>query len=530
MDDVTLALAAIAQSHHARALDQLLSAWARSRSAALARLVQLVELCDAGIATLSTPPPVPDVPAALLAASPLARGGLLRGLATRDVDGDPDAWLDALLALPPDPRVLPVLKVLVHRLPLVWTDPEDELDDSDLDLRDPRTARFREVCARHVDARIGELAHGRPLLRSQSPPAVDDDFQPALIAAELALRQQLFDDAGDRDASAAFIPGDRETLVAYADWLTRRGDPRGAAIAWGNDMIASLAMHELHALWIGPLARAAYCGLEHGIVRTVRFRDVPRRARPLDWAALEIGWRPGWAAVEVLETPPAEVLAQVALPSLRVLACSHEDLAAAIEAGTDLTELEILSVSRWIASRHEPTELDAQRLQATLRAPQLRGLRELKLHSYTEQATGADAIVRTIEPLLVDPCGLHTLTVYSQSREWAWVPSARWLAALRRTGSPLRRFRGTGAAGERWVFGHASAGIDWLDVRVEWWGSEPNEYTAARVGEVVQAGARAITLVAKQPVAPDLLARLHSFPCELTIEIDPTLSYDRLES
>lgn len=527
-DDVADALAAIAHADDAAALDHLLAAWAGTRSASLARLIVLVDRCATGFEAVAPP----ATPAALLAASPLARGRLLRALAAAPgelVAADAGGWLDALRTLPPDPRVSAMLDAFSNRLPLAWTEPIGDLEDPELDLTDELTAKFRRVCEHHHDANVDDLPHGEPRL----PPSrgiLADEHERAITDAELVLRRRLFDDAGDRAAIAPFAadPTRRENLTAYADWLTARGDPRGALLAWGAG--AAPADHALQALWLGPLGRVAYARIDDGWVKHVRFNHDHRKPEPdLDWRAIEVGWRPSWCAVEELDDPPATLVASVPLPALRILGCGTANLATAIAANADLTDLDILALYRWRGDTHAHRG-DVERMQALLRAPQLRGLRQLKLHSYAADRDGIRALVRTISHLLADPCGVEMVTVHTSSRDWMWVPAPEWLAALRATSSPLRRFRGTGSAGERWIFGHASPdAVDWQAARVEWWASKPNPFTADRILEVARAGARSIVVVAKAPLAPDVLARLREAECELAIETDPTLDLDRLD-
>jgi hypothetical protein len=270
--------------------------------------------------------------------------------------------------------------------------------------------------------------------------------------------------------------------------------------------------------------------MDDGWARAVRFNDNKNDVvTGLDWRALEIGWRPGWMAVEHLERPPAELLATVPMPALRVLACDRDRLATAIAADADLSELDVLALYRWSTPRAGPASSeDIARMQDLLRAPQLRGLRELDLHVYGENRNAAREIIVGLVPLLADPCGVRVLMVSWSSREWIWVPAAEWLRALRDTKSPLRRFRGNGGAGERWIFGHTGDGIDWTDVRVEWWTDSPNLFTADRVCDVARAGAQAITVVAKRPMPAPIEERLRTADAAITIEIDGSLDMDRL--
>jgi hypothetical protein len=263
-------------------------------------------------------------------------------------------------------------------------------------------------------------------------------------------------------------------------------------------------------------------------VRSVRFSDATPTG--LDWQALEIGWRPGWCGVEQLDHPPLDLLTSVALPSLRVLGCDRERVAAAVDASVDLTDLDILALYRWFGRGQHPGRGDAERVRGLIGAPGLRGLRQLKLHCYADDRAQLDRVAGALAPVFAQPHGLHTLTVSTDARDWHWVPAPAWLAALRDTKSSLRRLRADGSAGERWIFEHATAGIDWQRIRVEWWGSNPNLFTADRVLDVIRAGAPAITVVARAQLSPAIEARLRSVPCELTLEVDSTLTLDRLET
>lgn len=523
---VAAALAAIEHGNDATALEQLLAAWADLRSPTIARIVALVDRCANGF-DATEPSPDPGDVDQLLAASVIERGPLLRQIVSIGGEEvtDHDRWLGALLQLPPDPRITNILSPLSERLPLAWIETDNQMDEPELDLADPTSALFRRVYERHRDA--GYLAHGKPALR---PPwdKLDDESERVLGDAEMTLRRRLFDDAGDREVAPC--TNAREELAAYADWLTRRGDPRGALIAFGPEAWPECpSLYALRELWLGPLDRFAYAPIETGVVRKVRFHDDKRTPSEIvDWRAAEVGWRPGWCAVEHLEDPPAELLNTIDLPALRVLGCTRDRIVAAIEAGADLTDLDILAPRGWF--KGEPSRHDVRGMQEFLRAPQLRGLRGLKLHSYSDDRDAIRRLVEVFSELLADPCGLETMTVYTSSRNWIWVPAPEWLAALRATASPLRRFRATGAGGEYWIFGHATSGIDWQSVRVEWWGSSPNNFTAERIADVARAGAKSIQLAAKQVLTPGMLALVRGFDCELTIEIDPSLGLDQLET
>lgn len=497
------AAAALAHGDDEAALAHLLAAWNAHRSTLLAHVIDLLDLCVHGLA----PPAIATVNGAdLLAATPLERGRLLRQLALPEAN----AWLHAVPALPPDPRVVPILLLLDSLRP--YPDDED-------DIEPPVDPLFRAACAAHHDTRIDALSLGEPPL----PHALDllpDDDVPALQALERALRRRLFDDGADQRAVADFAasPRDLQARTAYADWLTARGDPRGAFLR-GGDRPTRRDL-DLPTVWLGPLGRTATALLQDGVVDTVRFHDGTDKALPdPDWQALELGWRPGWATVTTLDDAPASLLATTRLPALHTLGCSRKDLELALQKAPSFPALERLSLHRWYGPDDEPTVADTRRVQTLLRTPSLRGLPHLKLHAFSSNRRGIDAVIEALGPLLADPCGLTTLTVRAIANQWFWSSGAAWFTALRAHASPLRTFRAVGDAGERWIFG--------ADVRVEWWTRDPNLHTAERVGEAVAAGARRIHLVTVREVAPALRERLASFPCELTIEVDPTLELDR---
>jgi hypothetical protein len=521
MGELDAALAAIRNADHAAALEHLLVLWDDTRNAAIGWCIDLVEFCATGFEPSLQPAQIGD----LVAATPIARGAILRYLAAKHEKlsaTDGLAWCELLATLPPDPRALPLLYWLNQRLPLVWI-PETAEEDRKLAFSDPLTAKYRDVCVRHGPARLQSPldiygVHGTTPRRELS-----SDSEKALLVAEMVLRRRLFDDDGDRAAIAPFTdPADRDALTAYADWLTARGDLRGAMIAWGPTPGAD----RFRALWLGPLGRCAYPHLgDDGIVRVIQF-DKP--LGDVDWRALEIGWRPGWTAVEELRYPPEELLATVALPGLRILHCRHDRVAAAVAAGADLTELDVLYLDPWRDDEYQlPSHTDVARLQALLRAPQLRGLRELKLDTYGKEESSADAIAEIMSPLFVDPCGLPSITVFWRSSGARRVPAPQWLRVLRASGSPLRRFRSDNNYGERWIFSHSAEDVlDWAVVRVEWWSANgPNESAADNVGAVVRAGAMAITVVARQPLPAHIAARLADFDCDITVEVVPALEF-----
>jgi uncharacterized protein (TIGR02996 family) len=507
-------LAALAEADWAIALDALLAVWAGRRAPALAHVIELVELCALGFDRDDV---VVENAAALAAASVVERGRLVRAIVRTSDLSDPAAWLDALLALPPDPRVAAVLWDTSHRLPLAMHDaPDDGISDPELDLGDPLTARWREVCRHHFDARVGGVPHGEPELELEHP----DELLPAetaqLLAAELALRQRLFDDAADRDVVAPFgaDPNDAGARTVYADWLQQRGDPRGDALHG----IAGAAPWKVEPLWAGPLARiASHVRFDRGRAVQVRFDDPDEVA---DWAALEIGWRPGWAGVEALDRPPASLLAQVALPALSTLVSDYAPLASAVASGARFPALTTLKLARWYA-RPLPERDEIAVLQRLLR--QLPGLRNLELY-WAVEGRDVAAVAAAFEPLLQEPC-VPELSLRGRCHNWLWVPAPQWLRTLRTTASPLRAFTASSDAGERWQLGHASEGVDWRRVRIEWWARSPNEHHVARVAEVIAVGEiPVLELVAKAPLEPGIAALVDALPGEVQVTVDPDLA------
>jgi uncharacterized protein (TIGR02996 family) len=531
-DHVAAAVAAIERADDADAIEHLLAAWNDQRAAPIARVIELVDLCASGLAAMTTEPGAGDA-SALLSASSLERGAVLRRLAHSSGElAEPEAWLQALHRLPPDPRVTAMLQDLGNRVPLRWHADDDlhDLDEPDMDLGDPVTHRFREVCRHHADHRIANVPHGDPAL---APPDVslDGRTERALFDAEQVLRRRLFDDDADRAAAAALIanPDDDAARFAYADWLSRRGDLRGDVLRDGKiDDIRGWPEWDLRALWLGPVGRVAFARVDTGIVRALRFDDDRRgESAHFDWRALDVGWRPGWSAVREIDWAPGSLLSSVALPALRVLGCRRDQLDIALAAGASLPDLDALALSRWYGDR--PTTDDARHLQTVLRTPALRGVRRLELYAYAKSKAGMDHAIDALVPLLRDPCGVPALRVNLSAHDWSWVPSARWLRTLRDTASPLRQFRAGGDAGERWIFGHRSpTGVDWDDIRVEWWANDPNPFSADRVLEVADAGARSIRVVARHPVRGRLAEQLRRLGGAVTIEIDPSLDLDRL--
>jgi uncharacterized protein (TIGR02996 family) len=508
-------LAALAAGDWAIALDALLAVWAGHRAPALAHLIELVDRCALGFDRDDV---VVEDAAALAAAGVVERGRLLRALGRGSDLSDPGAWVDTLLALPPDPRVAAVLWDISHRLPLAMHDADDDgISDPELDLGDPLTARWREVCRHHFDERVNNVPHGEPALELEHP----DELLPAettrVLAAELALRRRLFDDAVDRDVVAPFAanPRDDGARGVYADWLQQRGDRRGDAL---HGIAGGPPPWKVEPLWLGPLARIAnHVRFDRGRAVQVRFDDPDEVA---DWAALETGWRPGWAGIEALDRPPASLLAQVPLPALSALLSEYAPLAAAVASGARFPALATLKLARWYAGPL-PERDEIAVLQGLLR--QLPGLRALELYWAVEGRDTA-AVAAAFEPLLREPC-VPALALNGRCHNWLWVPAPQWLRALRTTASPLRAFSATGDAGERWRFGHtADDRVDWQRVRMEWWGRSPNEHNVARVAELLAVGdIPVLELVAKEPLQPGIAALVRALPGEVALTIDPDL-------
>ncbi len=516
MGDLVLnGLAALERGDDAEALELLLDGWAQTRSASIATVIELIDINAAGLTSL-LPGSAPTV-ARLLDATLLERGPLLRQLGHHN-DGELESWLGALVQLSPDPRVARVLQGLSDRLPddsYQWEGDED-LGDRELDVRERRASLFRQVCERHHDWRLGRFSHGEPPIVFSNG-ALSEPQEHALRSAERTLRARLFCDLEDQKAVAHFTrnPDDLSARAVYADWLTARGDPRGADLLTGADP----ATLELEEVWLGPLQRMAVTTLRAGRVRTVRFNDDDRATlEGLTWSSMEVGWRPGWSAVHEVDWAPASLLSSVEWGALRVLGCRLETLEVALARGARVKSLDLLSVYRW-SEVDFPRPHEIRRVQALLRHEGMSGLRQLNLHGYSREHGGE---VEALRALLADPCGLNTLAVHWSSQNRFWVSSAAWLQALRTTASPLRAFHGIGSSGERWVFGHHSSGIDWQAVSVTWSGT-PNVFGADRVGEVVAAGAKQVIVTARAPLTPGVLQRLKRFDCELIIKQDPTL-------
>lgn len=512
--NLTIAVDAIERGDDAVAIRYLLDAWNESRATAIARAIELVDACARGSFSVGSDVPTPDE---LVAASLLARGDILRRLANVDLENRDVAttWLVALLAISPDPRVTTALVDHSSYIPLIYEDGEqDACDDPRLDFSDPFTAKFREVAEHHREPRTQSIDGPLSIV---VPDRLDDKWVRPLLDAEVTLRRRLFDDAADRDACAAFAanPDDDAARLAYASWLENRGNPRGACIREHREVpFGELPLH------IGPLRRHAGAAMPAGVVETIRFHDPPAG---FPWGALDIGWRPGWAAVRRIVYAPGDLLAAVPLPSLRRLSCGLAELVGAIRAGATFDRLESLQIYRWTSDHQFPTREDAKRVWDLLGSPSLPAVRELRLRVRAKRHPYGAKLVAAMEPLLRDPVKLTTLVVSAEAEQWLWTLSSDWLVALRKARSKLRRFVAEGAAGGYWVFGHETDGVDWNAIHL-YWGGEPNNHYIDRVHETVLAGANAITIHARRGVSPAMRAKLAAMKAAtITIVEDPDM-------
>lgn len=527
MSDVDAIAQAITSHAWELAAESVIALWRHVRAPELAELMATLDLVVAW-----TTPPVPRFELEeLRGLALLERGRLLTALQQGPevlvgFEADSSEARQTLVALcellrdlDPDPRVSATLLELEGTLPLRFEQYEDHgsLIDDCLDEREPLTALFCEACLHHWSpAMVTASTFSERVVQPEHPTEFTLDQRDRLFDALLELRATLFDDAADRVMSAAVVvdSSNVDAMRVYADWLISRGDPRGALI---HDTLAGVASvradfqipdFQVAERAFGPMRRWADCDLVRGWASKVRFYfNRPAWSKP-HAARLEIGWRPGWAGVEHLVDPPAELLSSTRFPALVRLECSATTLDEALANGVGFPRLTHLSLDLTRAGR------DIRSLGQRLAHPGLPQLTSLRF-ARKERPRSLDAWLR-------QPGRVTELYVDSSADGVFWADATAWLSRLRGSKSPLRRVVVTSSAGERWVFEHCSEGVDWQAARLEFWG-QFNVSVVDRIALVHSRGVEQLRLVTAQALAPNLVGELRRRVRDCSIEVEPEL-------